>query len=67
MRDELKEFVSDTLLASSASLRDYISKHAISRLLRLNQEQEGYSKEVFSLLVLELWHHQFVRPSAGAH
>jgi asparagine synthase (glutamine-hydrolysing) len=60
MRTAMKEFVFDTLLASNAALLSYFSRSAIRKLLQLNQQHRGYAKEMFSLLVLELWHRKFV-------
>jgi asparagine synthase (glutamine-hydrolysing) len=61
MRTELKEFVFDTILSKQAALASYFRKEAMVKLLDAHQRGEGASKEVFSLLVLELWHRQFVR------
>jgi asparagine synthase (glutamine-hydrolysing) len=64
MRNEMKDFVFDTVLASNASSDSYFCKKAVTNLLQTHQEGKGYSKEVFSLLVLALWHQQFASESA---
>ncbi len=64
MRTELKPFVFDTLLASDAATSAYFSPAAVRRLLQTHQEGRGCSKEVFSLLVLELWLRKFT-PLSG--
>jgi asparagine synthase (glutamine-hydrolysing) len=64
MRREMKEFVFDTVLAANAGIHSYLCKKTITDFLHAHQRGEGYSKEVFSLLVLELWHKQFDKPSA---
>ncbi|MEY3289442.1 MAG: hypothetical protein RLZZ419_1684 [Pseudomonadota bacterium] len=60
MRNEMKELVFDTLLAKNTASDAYFSRNTIIDLLQRHQQGDGYSKEVFSLLVLELWHQQFV-------
>jgi len=64
MRNEMKDFVFDTILSKQAALASYFRNDALLKLLHAHQRGEGSSKEVFSLLVLELWHRQFFqRPS----
>jgi asparagine synthase (glutamine-hydrolysing) len=60
MRNEMKDFVFDTILATNAASTSYLCKKAITNFLELHQQGKGCSKEVFSLLVFELWHRQFV-------
>jgi asparagine synthase (glutamine-hydrolysing) len=59
MRNEMKEFVFDTILSEAAGLRSYFRKEALVKVLADHQKHKGYAKEVFSLLVLELWHQRF--------
>jgi asparagine synthase (glutamine-hydrolysing) len=64
LRHELREFVQDTLLRSDAHTRAYVSKKAIMDLLRQQQNGNGaVAKELFCLLVLELWHGLFLQPA----
>jgi asparagine synthase (glutamine-hydrolysing) len=66
LRSELKELVFDTLTAPNASIRQLFEPALVSRLLAEHGNGGDYSKEVFSLLVLELWLGQFVG-RASAH
>lgn len=59
MRNEMKDFTFDTLLSSNSASETYFSKQAMTGLLEKNQQGKGCPKEVFSLMVLELWHKQF--------
>jgi len=70
LKKELKEFVFETILDQNSALRTYFSKDALFELLQIHQRGEGYSQEVFCLLVLELLHRQFVKGrsrSQGIH
>lgn len=60
LRREMKAFVHDTVLSPKAALADYFEKPALERLLQEHQSGINCSKEVFSLLVLELWHSAFL-------
>jgi asparagine synthase (glutamine-hydrolysing) len=59
LRGELKEFVYDTLLASDACTRAYVSSTGVQALLQAQQRGVKLAKEVFCLLTLELWLRQF--------
>jgi len=61
LRQDLREYVHDTLLSSNAALSAYFSKDFLSRTVEGHERGEGLSKEVFSLLVLELWHNTFLK------
>ena len=61
LRKELKDFVFETILDKSSAVRTYFSDKGLLQLLEAHQRGEGGSQEVFSLLVLELWHQQFVK------
>jgi asparagine synthase (glutamine-hydrolysing) len=70
LRNELKEFVFETILDKSSALSAYFSDKGLLQLLQTHQRGEGGSQEVFSLLVLELWHQQFIKGRLlpqGAH
>ncbi len=60
LRREFKSPIEDILLSDRASARGYFKRAEVERLLRANEKNGRHSKEVFSLLVLELWHRQFV-------
>ncbi len=60
LRDELRGLVGDMLLDQRALSRGYFKRNALEQLIKLNRDGVDYSKEVFSLVVLELWHRAFV-------
>jgi asparagine synthase (glutamine-hydrolysing) len=61
MRNELKDSIRDLLLDRESLQRGYFNRDCIERLLAENTARGGsYSKEIFSLAVLELWHRQFL-------
>jgi len=63
MRKEMKDFVFDTILATNAASTSFFCKKTITSLLETHQQGKGCSNEVFSLLVFELWHQQFITAS----
>jgi asparagine synthase (glutamine-hydrolysing) len=56
----MKSFVHDTLLGDSA-VTNYFNKDFIRGLVVGAPGRPPAAKEVFSLIVLELWHRQFAR------
>jgi asparagine synthase (glutamine-hydrolysing) len=60
LRNELKDLVCDTLLNRDCTLQTYFRKEAIRGVIERHQRGDECSQEVFSLLVLELWHKEFV-------
>jgi asparagine synthase (glutamine-hydrolysing) len=60
MRKELKGMVEDLILNQKARNRRYFHTEGIKRILGGNLRRGTDSKEVFSLLTLELWHRQFI-------
>lgn len=60
LRAGLQSGVEDILLSERARSRGYFQAGEIGRLLYANARGGAYAKEVFSLLVLELWHRAFV-------
>jgi len=65
LRTELRDWLRDTLLDRDAFTRRYFQDTAVEKLLSANQASGAYSKEVFSLAVLELWHREFLQ--SGHH
>jgi asparagine synthase (glutamine-hydrolysing) len=65
LRKEMRDFVFDSITAPKAALNSYFCKKQISELLHAYNSGGGYSKEIFSLLVLELWHTAFADINAG--
>jgi asparagine synthase (glutamine-hydrolysing) len=67
LRGELKKQVADVLLSERSLARGYFQKAEVSRLLETNFRDGKFAKEVFCLLVLELWHRTFLdAPSGGS-
>lgn len=60
LRGPLRAEIADLLLSQRAAARGYFQKSAVEKLLREHVQTGRYSKEVFSLLVIELWHREFV-------
>lgn len=54
LKNEMKDFVFETILNPNSNLKNYFCKEGLIKLLEMNQRGEGRSQEVFSLLVLEL-------------
>lgn len=50
----------DVLLDRRSVERGYFNKSAVESLLKAAKDQRNYGKEIFSLIVLELWHREFV-------
>lgn len=59
IRNEFRDFVWDILTDQRTIERGYFRRQAIEALLKRNSEQGDYSEEIFSLVVLELWHRTF--------
>jgi asparagine synthase (glutamine-hydrolysing) len=61
LRTDLKDWIRDLLLDRESLQRGYFDKKCIEQLLSQNDALGGsYSKELFSLAVLELWHRKFL-------
>jgi asparagine synthase (glutamine-hydrolysing) len=60
MRNNLRKMVKETLLDQKAIGRGYFNRDGIEKILSANLNEGNYDKEVFSLLVLELWHREFI-------
>ncbi len=68
LREELRPLAHDVLLDSRTVARGYFHAPVVSRLLDEHARgARGWHHELWSLLVLELWHRMFVdrRPAAG--
>ena len=64
LQTDLKDWINDVLLDSETISRGYFEKNAIQRLLKENVQNGSYSKEILSLVSLELWHRAFLgRPA----
>jgi asparagine synthase (glutamine-hydrolysing) len=60
LRTQLRSWLLDLLLDRETLSRGYFNKAGIEHLLSENQRSGKYSKEIFSLAVLELWHREFL-------
>jgi asparagine synthase (glutamine-hydrolysing) len=61
LRTDLKDWIRDLLLDRETLQRGYFNRNCIERLISQNTALGGsYSKELFSLAVLELWHREFL-------
>lgn len=67
LRKELKEFVFETILDKNSPLSVYFHNETLLKLLQIHQRGEGGSQEVFSLLMLALWHQQFINGHLQSH
>jgi asparagine synthase (glutamine-hydrolysing) len=63
LRGELKDWVSGVLFDRETLSRGYFERSAIEDLARQNARYGTYSKELLSLVSLELWHRAFLRPA----
>jgi asparagine synthase (glutamine-hydrolysing) len=59
LRNNFKDQVRDILTDRKTIERGYFKKTAIENLINANSVSGKYSKEVFSLVALELWHRMF--------
>lgn len=60
LKNELRSYVSDILLDKKTIQRGYFDGKAIEKMLLENQSNSAYASEIFSLVVLELWHRTFI-------
>jgi asparagine synthase (glutamine-hydrolysing) len=61
---DFKAQLAEIMLSPGALSRGYFRRQEMENLLRVNARSGRYAKEVFSLLVLELWHRQFLDSAA---
>jgi len=60
LRDNLKDQVRAVLTDRKTMERGYFQKAAVEKLIDANSNRGSYSKEVFSLMALEMWHRMFL-------
>jgi len=65
LRKEMKETVWSVLMDPGTLKRGYFRPEAVEALLKANSNGRDYSKEVFSLLTVELWHRTFLGGPGG--
>ncbi|HXO05821.1 MAG TPA: asparagine synthase (glutamine-hydrolyzing) [Candidatus Sulfotelmatobacter sp.] len=59
LRTDLNSWLRDLLFSQRAMERGYFDRRGVERLFSKNSETGAYSKEIFCLAVLELWHRIF--------
>jgi asparagine synthase (glutamine-hydrolysing) len=60
LRKELRDWVREILFDRTATNRGYFAASEVDRLLARDQADGKHSKEIFSLVALELWHRTFL-------
>jgi asparagine synthase (glutamine-hydrolysing) len=60
MRNNFKGQIRDILTDRKTIERGYFQRTAVEKLINANSDFGTYSKEVFSLVALELWHRMFL-------
>jgi len=66
LRRDLKDWVHSLLLDPKTTARGYFQKSAVQRMLSDDMSSGGFSKEIFNLIVLELWHREFLEKRKSA-
>ena len=66
LRNGLKGRIEEVLLSDRAVSRGYFQKKEVSRLLQANSRHGNSAVEIFSLLAVELWHHEFMDRAPAA-
>jgi asparagine synthase (glutamine-hydrolysing) len=61
LRKELRGCVREVLFDRVTTSRGYFDTSAVRGLLARDESSGGYSKEIFSLVTLELWHRTFLK------
>jgi asparagine synthase (glutamine-hydrolysing) len=68
LRRDLREIAWEVLTDTRTISRGYFRRDAVERMLQANDTGTNYSKEIFSLLTLELWQRTFLeRESVVLH
>jgi asparagine synthase (glutamine-hydrolysing) len=60
LRNNLREQVRAILTDRKTIERGYFQKAAVERLIKANSDSGSHSKEIFSLVALEMWHRMFL-------
>jgi asparagine synthase (glutamine-hydrolysing) len=66
LRTDLRDWLRGILLDRVTLSRGYFHRAAIENLLSADERSGMYSKELFSLAVLELWHREFLGMRSGS-
>jgi asparagine synthase (glutamine-hydrolysing) len=65
LRTDLNPWVRDVLFDSVTKARGYFNTETVECLVNENVKTGHFSKEVLSLVALELWHREFLAPKAA--
>ncbi|MGA2071871.1 MAG: asparagine synthase (glutamine-hydrolyzing) [Terriglobia bacterium] len=60
LRNDLRNWVQEVLFDPTTTSRGYFAVPALRKLLARDESIGGFSKEIFSLVTLELWHRTFL-------
>jgi len=60
LRKDMRDWVHDLLFDRVTTARGYFDTKSVEQLLARDERLGGYSKEIFCLAVLELWHRVFL-------
>lgn len=60
LRGELYELTCDTLLGEASRRRGIVDPRSVERLIARHREGEDHTRGLWSLLMLELWHQEFI-------
>lgn len=60
IRGEMRDYVRDVLTDKRTAERGYFQRDAVEKILHENSNGVNRSKEIFSLVILELWHRMFI-------
>jgi hypothetical protein len=63
----MRTWVHDVLLDRTTTNRGYFAPAAVRDLLARDEAHGGYSKEIFSLITLELWQRAFLDRKAAVN
>jgi asparagine synthase (glutamine-hydrolysing) len=69
LRNELYELMSDTLLGDASRGRGIVDPAAVERLITEHRAGVEHTRGLWTLLMLELWHQEFVdrKPASREH
>jgi len=60
-RRQMKDFLKDIVLSPEAIKRGYLRREIIEKILKDHiEERKDYTQHLWGLLILELWHRQFI-------
>lgn len=65
LNHELRPAVSEILLDERTIARGYFNRKTIEKMINAPSSSRNHSKELFSLLILELWHRTFLQKEVG--